>query len=176
MLRWLGCAAIPSSTDHRTSVGDDQVHGDVVGFGRQFVNEAFTETHTDALHTGSQAGQEPVIPAAALAESMAGCCERDPGHDDQVDRYGVRFIFGHDDREAEASAVIDKAVEVDFTVDGVIDHDGAGRWHVGFEETTDGVRPVGLVVDLTSESPVVGAHSGLRASHGANPTAARVCA
>jgi len=176
MLRWLGCAAIPSSTDHRTSVGDDQVHGDVVGFGRQFVNEAFTETHTDALHTGSQAGQEPVIPATSLAESMAGCCERDPGHDDQVDRYGVRFLFGHDYGEAEASAVLGKAVEVDFAVDSVVNHHGAGIGHVRFEEVTDGVRPVALVVDLTSELPVMGAQFGLRAGHKANPTAARVCA
>ena len=69
-----------------------------------------------------------------------------------------------------------EAVEVDFTVDGVVDHDGAGIGHVGFEETTDGVRSVALVVDLASESPVVGAQFGLRAGHRANPTAARVCA
>jgi len=147
-----------------------------MGFRWNLVNEAPTETHSDALHTGAQPGQEPVIPATALAESMTGCGERDSGHHDQIDRRRVRFLFGHDDREAEASAVFDKAVEVDFTVDGVIDHDGAGRWHVGFEETTDGVRSIALVVDLASESPVVGAQFGLRAGHRANPTAARVCA
>jgi len=103
---------------------------------------------------------------------MPGCGERDPWHHDQVDRSRVRFVFGRDDGEAEASAVFGEAVEVDFTVDGVVDHDGAGRWHVGFEETTDGVRSVALVVDLASESPVVGAQFGLRAGHKANPTAA----
>ena len=147
-----------------------------MGFGRQFVNEAFTETHADALHTGAQTGQEPVIPAAALAKTMTGCGERDPGHDDQVDRRRIGFVFGHDDGEAEASAVFGEAVEVDFTVDGVVHHDGAGIGRVRLEESTDGVRPVALVVDLTSESPVVGAQFGLRAGHRANPTAARVCA
>ena len=176
MLRWLGCAAIPSSTDHRTSVGDDQVHGDVVGFRWDLVNEAFTETHPDALHTGAKPKQEPVIPAASLAESMTGCGEGDARHDDQVDRYRVRFVFGHDDGEAEASAVFSEAVEVDLTVDSVVDHDGAGGWRVWLEESTDGVRPVALVVDLASESPVVGAQFGLRAGHRANPTAAYVCA
>ncbi len=153
-------------------VGDDQVHGDVVGFGRDLVNEAFAETHPDALHTGAKAGQEPVIPAASLAESMAGGGERDPGNDDEVDSSRVRFLLGHDDGEAEASAMFGEAVEVDFSIDGVVDHDGAGGWHVGFEEATDGVRPVALVVDLAPESPVVGAQFGLRAGHRANPTAA----
>ena len=72
--------------------------------------------------------------------------------------------------------MLGKAVEVDFTVDSVVDHDGAGIGRVSLEETTDGVRPVALVVDLASESPVVGAQFGLRAGHRANPTAARVCA
>jgi len=147
-----------------------------VGFRWDLINEAFTETHPDALHTGAEPSQEPVIPAAALAEPITGCGERHAGHHDQVDRYGVRFLFGNDDSEAEASAVFSEAVEVDFTVDSVVDHDGAGGWHVGFEETTDGVRPVALVVDLTSELPVVGAQFGLRAGHRANPTAAYVCA
>ena len=147
-----------------------------MGFGRDLVNEAFTETHPDALHTGAKPKQKPVIPAASLAESLTGCGERDPGDDDQVDSSSVRFVFGHDDVEAEASAVFSEAVEVNFTVDGVVDHDGAGGWRVRLEETTDGVRPVALVVDLTSESPVVGAQFGLRAGHRANPTAAQVCA
>ena len=176
MLRWLGCAAIPSSTDHRTSVGDDQVHGDVVGFRWDLVNEAFTETHTDALHSGAQPGQEPVIPAASLAEAMTERGERHPGNDDEVDSSRVWFLLGNDDSEAEASAVFSEAVEVDFTVHGVVDHDGAGIGRVGFKESTDGVRPVPLVVDLASESPVVGAQFGLRAGHRANPTAAYVCA
>jgi len=153
-------------------VGDDQVHGDVVGFGRDLVNEAFTETHPDALHARAQTEQEPVIPAATLAESMTGCGERDPGNDDEVDSSRVRFLLGHDDGEAEASAMFGEAVEVDFTVDSVVHHHGAGIGHMGFEETTDGVRPVALVVDLASESPVVGAQFGLRAGHKANPTAA----
>ena len=102
--------------------------------------------------------------------------ERHPGYNDQVDSSRVRLLFGNNDGEAEASAVFSEAVEVDFTVDGVVDHDGAGIGHVGFEESTDGVRPVALVVDLASESPVVGAQFGLRAGHRANPTAARVCA
>jgi len=143
-----------------------------VGFGRDLVNEAFTETHPDALHTGSKPGQEPVIPAAALAEPMTGGGERHTGNDDEVDISRVRLLFGHDDGEAEASAVLGKAVEVDFTVDGVVNHHGAGIGHVRFEEVTDGVRPVALVVDLTSESPVLGAQFGLRAGHKANPTAA----
>ncbi len=147
-----------------------------MGFGRDLVNEAFTETHPDALHTGSKPGQEPVIPAAALAEPMTGVGERHTGNDDEVDISRVRLLFGHDDGEAEASAVLGKAVEVDFTVDGVVNHHGAGIGHVRFEEVTDGVRPVALVVDLTSESPVLGAQFGLRAGHKANPTAARVCA
>ena len=176
MLRWLGCAAIPSSTEHGTSVGDDQVHGDVVGFGRDLVNEAFTETHPDPLHARAQTEQEPVIPPATLAEPITGHGERHAGHDDQVDSSRVRFVFGHHDGEAEASAVLGEAVEVDFAVDGVVDHDGAGGWHVGFEETTDGVRSVALVVDLASELPVVGAQFGLRSGHRANPTAAWVCA
>ena len=153
-------------------VGDDQVHGDVVGFRRQFVNEAFTETHPDALHTGPETSQEPVIPPASLAKTVTGRGERDPWHHDQVDRSRVRFVFGHDDGEAEASAVLGEAVQVDFTVDSVVDHDGAGFGHVRFKESTDGVRPVALVVDLASESPVVGAQFGLRAGHKANPTAA----
>ena len=157
-------------------VGDDQVHRDVVGFRWDLVNEAFTETHADALHTGAQPGQEPVIPAAALAEPMTGRGERDAGDDDQVDSSRVRFVFGHDDGEAEVSAVFSEAVEVDFTVDGVVDHDGAGIGRVRFKESTNGVRPVALVVDLASESPIVGAQFGLRAGHRANPTAARVCA
>ena len=128
-------------------VGDDQVHGDVVGFRRQFVNEAFTETHPDALHTGPETSQEPVIPAASLAKTVTGCGERDPGHDDEVDSSRVRFLLGHDDGEAEASAMFGEAVQVDFTVDSVVHHHGAGGWHVGFEETTDGIRPVSLVVD-----------------------------
>ena len=107
---------------------------------------------------------------------MTRCGERDPRHHDEVDSFRVRFLFGNDDGETEASAVFGEAVEVDFAVYGVVDHDGAGGWHVGFEETTDGVRPVALVVDLASESPVVGAQFGLRAGHRANPTAARVCA
>jgi len=172
MPRLLGCAAIPSSTEHGTSVGDDQVHGDVVGFRWDLVNEAFTETHADALHARAQTGQEPVIPPASLAKTVTGRGERDPWHHDQVDRSRVRFVFGHDDGEAEVSAVFGEAVEVDFAVDGVVDHDGAGGWHVRFEETTDGTRPVALVVDLASESPVVGAQFGLRAGHRANPTAA----
>ena len=147
-----------------------------MGFRWNLVNEALTETHSDALHTGAQPSQEPVIPAASLAEPMTGCGERDPGDDDEVDRSSVRFVFGNDDGEAEASAVFGKAVEVDFAVDGVIDHHGAGIGRVGFKETTDGVRPIALVVDLASESPVVGAQFGLRAGHTANPTAARVCA
>ena len=153
-------------------VGDDQVHGDVVGFGRDLVNEAFTETHPDALHTGPETSQEPVIPPASLAKTVTGCGERDPGNDDEVDSSRVRFLLGHDDGEAEVSAVLGEAVEVDFTVDGVVDHDGAGIGRVRLEETTDGVRPVALVVDLASESPVVGAQFGLRAGHRANPTAA----
>ena len=147
-----------------------------MGFGRQFVDEAFAETHPDAWHTGAKPKQEPVVPAAALAESMTGGGERNPGYNDQVDNSRVRFLFGHDDGEAEASAVFSEAVEVDFAVDGVVNHDGAGGWHVGFEETTDGLRPIALVVDLTSESPVMGAQFGLRAGHKANPTAAWVCA
>ncbi len=147
-----------------------------MGFSWDLINEALTEAHADALHAGSETGQEPVIPAASLAESMTGCGERDPGDDDQVDRYRVWFLLGHDDVEAEASAVFGEAVEVDFAVDSVVDHDGASIGHVGFEEAADGVRPIALVVDLASESPVVGAQFGLRASHGANPTAARVCA
>ena len=147
-----------------------------MGFRWNLVNEAFTETHPDALHTGSKPGQEPVIPAAALAEPITGCGERHAGHHDQVDSSRVRFLLGNDDGEAEASAMFGEAVEVDFTVDGVVDHDGAGGWRVRFEESADGVRPVALVVDLASESPVVGAQFGLRAGHRANPTAARVCA
>ena len=147
-----------------------------MGFGRDLVNEAFTETHPDALHARAQTEQESVIPAATLAESMTGCGERDPGNDDEVDSSRVRFLLGNDDGEAEVSAVFGEAVEVDFAVDGVVNHDGAGGWHVGFEETTDGVRPVALVVDLASESPVVGAQFGLRAGHKANPTGAWVCA
>ena len=58
-----------------------------------------------------------------------------------------------------------ETVEVDFSIDGVVDHDRAGGWQVGFEETTDGVRPVALVVDLASESPVVGAQFRLGAGH-----------
>jgi len=103
---------------------------------------------------------------------MAGCGEGDAGDDHEVDSSRVRFVFGNDDGEAEASAVFGKAVEVDFAVDGVIDHHGAGIGRVGFKETTDGVRPIALVVDLASESPVVGAQFGLRAGHKANPTAA----
>ena len=147
-----------------------------MGFGWDLVNEAFTETHPDPLHPGAQPGQEPVIPAAALAESMTGCGERDPGNDDEVDNSRVRLLLGNDDGEAEASAVFGEAVEVDFAVDSVVDHDGAGGWRVWLEESTDGVRPVALVVDLASESPIVGAQFGLRAGHSANPTAARVCA
>ena len=143
-----------------------------MGFRWDLVNEAFTETHTDTLHTGPETSQEPVIPATALAESMTGGGERDPGHHDQIDHRRIRFVFGHDDGEAEASAVFGEAVEVDFTVDGVVDHDGAGIGRVGFKESTDGVRPVALVADLASESPVVGAQFGLRAGHKANPTAA----
>ena len=143
-----------------------------MGFRWNLVNKALTEAHSNALHTGAQPGQEPVIPAAALAKTVTGRGERDPGHDDQVDRRRVRFLFGHHDGEAEASAVFSEAVEVDFAVDGVVNHDGAGGWHVLFEETTDGVRPVALVVDLASELPVVGAQFGLRAGHKANPTAA----
>lgn len=147
-----------------------------MGFGRDLINEAFTETHADALNAGAHTGQEPVIPAAALAEPITGCGERHAGHHDQVDSSRVRFVFGHDDGEAEASAVFSEAVEVDFTVDGVVDHDGAGIGRVDFEETTNRIRPVALILDLTSESPVVGAQFGLRAGHRANPTAARVCA
>jgi len=120
-------------------VGDDQVHGDVVGFRWDLVNEAFTETHADALHARAQTGQEPVVPAASLAESMPGCGERHPGNDDEVDSSRVRLLLGNDDGEAEASAVLGEAVEVDFTVDGVVDHDGAGIGRVRLEETTDGV-------------------------------------
>ena len=147
-----------------------------MGFRWNLVNEALTEAHSDALHTGAQPGQEPVIPATALAESMTGCGERDSGHHDQIDRRRVRFLFGHDDGEAEVSAVFGEAVEVDLAVDGVVNHHGAGIGHVGFKESTDDVRPVALVVDLAPESPVVGAQFGLRAGHRANPTAAWVCA
>ena len=143
-----------------------------MGFGWYLVNEAFTETHSDPSHTGPETSQEPVIPPASLAKTVTGRGERDPGHHDQIDRRRVRFVFGHDDRETEASAMFGETVEVDFTVDGVVDHDRAGGWRVRFEETTDGVRPVALVVDLASESPVVGAQFGLRAGHRANPTAA----
>ena len=147
-----------------------------MGFGRNLVNETFAETHPDALHTGAQPGQEPVIPATALAKTVTGGGERDPGYNDQIDNSRVWFLLGNDDGEAEVSAVFSEAVEVDFTVDGVVHHHGAGIGHVGFEETTNRIRPVALVVDLASESPVVGAQFGLRAGHRANPTAARVCA
>ena len=103
-------------------------------------------------------------------------CSSGVGEDDQGDGARGRCVFRHDNGEAGTSALFSKAVEVEFAVDGVVNHDGAGRWHVGFEETTNGIRPVALVVDLASESPVVGAQFGLRAGHKANPTAARVCA
>jgi len=96
---------------------------------------------------------------------MTGRGEGDPGHDHEVDRSRVGFLFRHDDGEAEASAVLGEAVEVNLTVDGVVDHDRAGIGHVRFEETTDGTRPVALVVDLASESPVVGAQFRLGAGH-----------
>ena len=147
-----------------------------MGFGRQFVDDALAETHPDPLHTGAKPKQEPVIPAAALSESMAGCGEGDARNDDQVDHRDIGFLFGHDNGEAEASAVFSEAVKVDFAVDGVVNHHGAGIGHVGFKESTDDVRPVALVVDLAPESPVVGAQFSLRAGHRANPTAARVCA
>ena len=107
---------------------------------------------------------------------MTGCGERHPGNDDEVDSSRVRLLLGNNDGESEASAVFSEAVEVDFTVDGVIHHDGAGIGRVRFEETTDAIRPVALVVDCASESPVVGAQFGLRAGHTANPTATQVCA
>jgi len=136
-----------------------------MGFGRQVVDEAFGETHADARDAGSESGEEPVIPAAALAEPVTGGGEGDAGHHDQVDRRRVGFVFGHDDGESEVSAVLSEAMEVDFAVDRVVDHDGAAIGRMGFKQATDGGRPHVLVGQATTESSVVGAQFRLGAGH-----------
>ena len=132
---------------------------------RQFVNEAFCETHADPRHAGSESGEEPVIPAAALAEPVTGSGEGDPGHHDQVNRRRVGFLPGHDDAEAEAPAALSEAVEVDFAVDSVVDHHGAGVGRVGFEPSADNGRAHVLVRQAATELSVVGAQFRLGAGH-----------
>ena len=136
-----------------------------MGFGRQFVDEAFGETHPDPRHAGSESGEEPVIPAAALAEPVTGSGKGDPGHHDQVDSPRVGFLFGHDHGEAEVPAVLSETREVDFAGDGVVDHDSAGGRRVGFEPSADDGRAHVLVGQATTELSVVGAQFRLRAGH-----------
>jgi len=148
-----------------SGVGNDEIHGHVMGLGRHVVDEALGETHADARHAGSEFGEEPVIPAAPLAEPVTGCGEGNPGHHDQVDRRRVGFLFGHDDGEAEVPAVIGETREVDFAGDGVVDHDGAGGRCVGFKPSTDDSRAHVLVGQAATELSVVGAQFRLGAGH-----------
>ena len=136
-----------------------------MSFSRQIVDEAFGETHPNPRHAGSESGEEPVIPAAPLAEPVTGSGEGDPGHHDQVDSPRVGFVFGHDDDEAEVPAVLSEAVKVDFAVDGVVDHDGAAVRRMGFEQATDHVGSVALVGDLATELSVMRAQFRLGAGH-----------
>ncbi len=54
------------------------------------VDELLGERRADGDAVGAQAGQEPVVVAAALAEAATVGGERQPGHDDEVERAGSR--------------------------------------------------------------------------------------
>jgi hypothetical protein len=63
----------------RGALGDDHVHGLVVGLPRDLGDELTREAHPDARAVLRHGGEEPVVVADPVSEPPATQVERDPG-------------------------------------------------------------------------------------------------
>ena len=78
----------------RAGVRGDVVDRRVVGFGGQVVDELLGEAGADRDAVGAETGQEAVVVPTPLAEPAAVRCERQAGHDDDIE-LGRVDIAGH---------------------------------------------------------------------------------
>ena len=83
-----GPVEVVEREQRRSGIGDHQVESDVVGLGRQVVDELLGERRADRATAGAQPGQEAVVVPAALAEAAPVGREGEAGHDDDVEVAG----------------------------------------------------------------------------------------
>ena len=82
---------------------EDEVHGDVVGFGKGVRNDLAGETDADFERIGADVREHPVVEPAAASETAALKIECESGADERVD-VGDRHFVGPVGRFEDAEA------------------------------------------------------------------------
>ncbi len=127
-----------------------------MGLERECLDDLFSECDADRHHAIGHALEEPVIPSSALAQAVTVPSEGHTGHDDDIDRIGVGFLFGNHDLDTALLTPTSQAPEIGLADDGVEDHHRAGRRDGAMFQQggTDPLRALDRVIDTAAQRPV----------------------